>query len=107
VEFSDQRLYRLDDGGPTPVLLTPGGLGFRFGDISIGGAQVIAVREAHSDGAGAVTRDTVAVELDGTGADEEAGIRSLASGSHFLAFPRFSPGGSRLAWIGREHPQMP
>ena len=29
--------------------------------------------------------------LDGTGVDDEAGIRSLASGSHLLAFPRFSP----------------
>ena len=83
VEFSDQRLYRPDDGGSTPVSLTPASRGFRFGDISIRGSQVIAVREAHTEGA--VTRDIVVVQLDGTGADDEAGIRSLASGSHFLA----------------------
>ena len=109
VEFNDQRLYRLDDGSSTPVPLTPAGRGFRFGDISIRGSEVIAVREAHTDGT--VTRDIVAVQLDGTGdgtgADGESGIRSLASGSHFLAFPRFSPDGGRLAWIGWEHPQMP
>jgi dipeptidyl aminopeptidase/acylaminoacyl peptidase len=105
VEFSNQRLYRLDDGGSIPVPLTPGGRGFRFGDISVRGSEVIAVRETH-DG-GTVTRDIVAVALDGTGADDDSGIRTLASGSHFLAFPRFSPDGTRIAWIGWEHPQMP
>jgi len=57
VEFSDQRLYRLDDGGSTPVPLTPAGRGFRFADISIRGSEVIAVRGAHTDGA--VTREIV------------------------------------------------
>ena len=105
VEFSDQRLYRLDDGSSIPVPLTPVGRDFRFGDISIRGTEVIAVRETHADGT--VARDIVAVELDGSGALDGSGIRSLASGSRFLAFPRFSPDGARLAWIGWEHPQMP
>ena len=105
VEFSDQRLYRLDDGGSIPVPLTPADRGFRFGDISVRGSEVIAVRERNAGGS--IVRDIVAVELDGTGVDDESGIRSLASGSHFLAFPRFSPDGGRLAWIGWEHPQMP
>ncbi len=105
VEFADQRLYRLDDGGTTPVPLSPADRGFRFGELSIRGSEVIAVRETHADGT--LTRDIVAVELDGTGADDDSGIRSLTSGTRFLAFPRFSPDGSRLAWIGWEHPQMP
>ena len=105
VEFSDQRLYRLDDGSSIPVPLTPVGRDVRFGDISIRGTEVIAVRETHADGT--VARDIVAVELDGRGAVDGSGIRSLASGSRFLAFPRFSPDGARLAWIGWEHPQMP
>lgn len=105
VEFKDQRLYRLDDGGTTPVPLTPAGQNVRFGDISIRGSEVVAVRETH--GADGVTRDIVAVDLDGTGSDHDSGIRTLATGSHFLAFPRYSPDRSHLAWIGWEHPQMP
>jgi dipeptidyl aminopeptidase/acylaminoacyl peptidase len=105
VEFSDQRLYRLDDGGTTPVPLTPAGQNVRFGDISIRGSEVVAVRETHA--ADDVTRDIVAVDLDGTGSDDDSGIRTLATGSRFLAFPRYSPDRRHLAWIGWEHPQMP
>ncbi|HEY0258344.1 MAG TPA: prolyl oligopeptidase family serine peptidase [Lacisediminihabitans sp.] len=99
VEFSDQRMYRLDARGGTPVPLTPPDRGFRFGDLGLHGEEVVAVRETHSDGG--VARDIVAVALDGSG------IRSLASGSHFLSHPRFSPDGTRLAWIAWDHPKMP
>src|SRR3989337_901456 len=42
-EFTDQRLYRLDDGSETPVPLTSNDGGFRFGELSIRGNEVIAV----------------------------------------------------------------
>ena len=53
-EFTDQRLYRLDEGSSEPTPLTPDGLAFRFGDIAIrdapgGGVEVIAVREIHDE----------------------------------------------------------
>jgi dipeptidyl aminopeptidase/acylaminoacyl peptidase len=63
------------------------------------------VRETH-DG-DTVSRDIVAVPLDGSAVDEAGAIRSIVSGSHFLAYPRFSPDGTKLAWVAWEHPQMP
>lgn len=98
-EFSDQRIYRLDAGASDPVALTPEGSGMRFAELQIVGAEVLAVRETHADGD--LVRDIVAVALDGSG------IRSLVSGSRFLAYPRLSPDGARLAWIAWDHPQMP
>jgi dipeptidyl aminopeptidase/acylaminoacyl peptidase len=124
-EFTDQRLYRLDAGSQTPVPITPAGGGFRFADLAIRGDEVIAVRDTEVDGE--ITRDIVAVAIWGAptlrdgrcatssgqassaseGGSAGGGIRSIVSGSHFLAWPRFSPDGGHIAWIGWEHPQMP
>lgn len=100
-EFSDQRIYRLTPGD-APLPLTPApavASSIRYGELSVVGTDVIAVRETHD--AGAVTRDIVAIDLGG------GGVRSLVSGSNFLAYPRLSPDGSRIAWIAWNHPQMP
>lgn len=100
-EFSDQRVY-VTRPGETPVPLTPKPetpSSVRYGELTVVGDEVIAVREAH-DGT-AVARDICAIRLDGTG------VRSLVSESNFLAFPRLSPGGSKLAWIAWDHPRMP
>lgn len=99
-EFSDQRIYVLLDGQPVPI--TPEGAeasGIRYGEPSVVGDEVVAVREVHDNGT--VTRDICAVALDGSG------VRSLVAGSHFLAYPRISPDGTKIAWIAWEHPQMP
>ncbi len=104
VEFSDQRLYTLAEGG-TPRPLTPADAGFRFGELSIVGDRVLAVREVHTESE--LTRDIVTVPLDGSAADAAENIVQVVSGSHFLAYPRQSPDGTKLAWIAWEHPQMP
>ncbi|PYY36428.1 prolyl oligopeptidase family serine peptidase [Curtobacterium sp. MCBD17_030] len=124
-ELTDQRLWALPEGATEPSPLTPapasseGGVAFRFGELSVRGTEVIAIRETHrrlapeertgtsADTAAAITRDVVAVPLDGSAADDASRIRSVVGGSHFLAAPRFSPDGSRIAWIAWEHPQMP
>ncbi|MBY4127474.1 S9 family peptidase [Rhodococcus fascians] len=100
-EFSDQRVYRVTPGAE-PVALTPKpavASSIRYAELSVVGNDVIAVREMH-DGK-AVSRDIVAIDLSG------GGVRSLVAGSDFLAFPRLSPDGTRIAWIAWNHPQMP
>jgi dipeptidyl aminopeptidase/acylaminoacyl peptidase len=109
-EFSDQRLYRLDPGSDTPAPLTPAPselCAWRYAELQLidGGREVLCVRERHD--ADGVHRDLAAVPVDGRAAEEETTIRSLVSGSHFLAYPRLSPDGRRLAWIAWEHPNMP
>ncbi|MEO7349918.1 MAG: hypothetical protein ABIW32_08700 [Terrimesophilobacter sp.] len=109
-EFSDQRLYRFDQGASEPTALTPADAGMRFADLQIVDGAVLAIRETHHDGD--LTRDIVSVPLDGSAAmggvpAHAGGIRSLVSSSRFLANPRVSPDGSQLAWISWDHPQMP
>ncbi|GGG28313.1 dipeptidyl aminopeptidase [Rhodococcoides trifolii] len=97
--MSDQRVYVVNDGVPTA--LTPDtGSRARYGELSVRGDEIWCVRETHSPG-GRIRRDICVVPLDGSPA------RSVVSGSRFLAFPRVSPDGRRLAWIAWDHPQMP
>jgi dipeptidyl aminopeptidase/acylaminoacyl peptidase len=109
-EFADQRLYRLDEPGGTPVPLTPApavAAGWRYAQLQIlRVGEVWCVRERHSAD-GTTTRDIAVVPIDGSAAEDDSAIRSVVAGSHFLAAPRLSPDGRRLAWIAWEHPQMP
>jgi dipeptidyl aminopeptidase/acylaminoacyl peptidase len=108
-EFGDQRLYRLDEPGATPVPLTPEPPqpgAWRYAELQLlRDGEVWCVRERH--GADGITRDIAAVPLDGSAAADAAAIRSVVGGSHFLAAARLSPDGRRLAWIAWDHPQMP
>ena len=100
--FADGRLYRLDGPGLEPVVLTPEAPGVAYGGLVPVADGVLAVRERHTgDGPQDVERDLVLVLLDGTGPT------SVVSGSRFLAQPRISPDGARIAWIAWDHPNMP
>lgn len=108
-EFSDQRLYRLDAGATDPVALTPEpavAAGERYAELQLIGDEVWCVRERHT-AEGTLTRDICAVPVDGSAGDDPSAIRSITSGSHFLAYPRLSPDRSQLAWIAWDHPNMP
>ena len=104
VEFSEQRIYRLRPGGE-PVPLTPADAGERYADLGVQGDRIVAVRERDDDGR--VRRDIVLVPLDGSAAENPAAVVSVVAGSDFVAYPRFSPDGTQLAWIAWNHPQMP
>ncbi len=99
--FADNRLYRLDHDD-RPIAITPEGP-WRFADLRIDPRRlrVLAVREDHS-GPGEAKASIVAVPLNGATPPEV-----LVSGPDFLAAPRLSPDGARLAWLEWDHPDMP
>jgi acetyl esterase/lipase len=106
--WADQRIYVLDarDGGaPRAITPEPGRHhGLRYGDLSPGpgDTSVLCVRETITgDRPTDLRRDLVEVPLDGSGP------RSLGASHHFMSGPRLSPDGSRMAWLGWDHPNMP
>jgi len=96
----DQRLYSLADGKP-PQPLTPPGLRNADGAATADGARAFFVREDHR-AAGEPKNTIVAVDLAQT---SEGTV--LFGDSDFVAFPRPSPDGRRLAFVSWNHPLMP
>jgi hypothetical protein len=107
--FADGRLYRLAAGGSEPAPLTPAPLAhdrqWRFADgiIDRDRHRWIGVREDHI-GDGQPVNTIVALDL--TQPSITAG-QIIADGHDFVASPRLSPDGRRLAWLAWDHPNMP
>ena len=100
-DFADGRLYRLDPGADAAVPITPAGP-WRYADLrpDLTRRRFLAVREDH--GALPEPANTiVAIPLDG------GDPTVLVAGPDFVAAPRVSPDGSRLAWLEWDHPDMP
>ena len=136
VNFEDQRVHALREG-EQPRPLTPvgpeaasaHGPSLRWADPTVvtladGTAEVWWICEDHTggadgpragadgpradaDGAPYIERYVVAVPLDGSAAQDPSALRRITPSSRFVAHPRLSPDGTRLAWISWEHPQMP
>lgn len=100
--FSDQRLYRQDQGGP-PRPITPEAT-FRYADYIVDDKRdlLFCVREDHS-GPGEAVNALVIVKCAG----DNAGGSVIASGNDFFSSPRLSPDGKQLAWLTWNHPNMP
>ena len=100
--LKDGRLYRLDPGDDTPQPITPEGP-FRYADLRFDAPRrrFVAIREDHT-GEGDPRAAIVDVPIDG-----ERPPRVLHTGPDFLAAPRPSPAGDRLAWLEWDHPDMP
>ena len=97
--FADQRLY-VQAPGQAPVPLTPAG--YRYADLAARpGGGLVGVREDHTD-PGDVKNAVVAL----SGKEGDAG-RVLFGASDFVAYPRPSPDGRRIAWMAWDHPNMP
>ena len=103
--FADQRLYRQDPGGE-PVALTPEPAkpgGHRHADMRVSpdGRLIACVRERH-EGDAVPVNELVILPVDGSSAPWV-----VAGGRDFTSTPRFSPDGSRLAWLEWDLPGMP
>jgi dipeptidyl aminopeptidase/acylaminoacyl peptidase len=98
--FTDQRLYALGPDGKANAI-TPAG--YRFADcvVTPDSTALICVREDHSD-AKNVRNAIVRVPLPAGGAGDV-----LFGDSDFVAYPRLSADGKRLAFISWNHPNMP
>ncbi|MFP5343658.1 MAG: prolyl oligopeptidase family serine peptidase [Candidatus Limnocylindria bacterium] len=101
-EFRDGRLYRVDPGIEAPTAITPEGP-YRYADLRFDAPRrrFVAIREDHTDPADPRAA-IVGVAIDG-----DADPTVLYTGPDFLAAPRPSPDGSRLAWLEWDHPDMP
>jgi len=97
--FADQRLYE-QRGQNAPRALTPAG--YRYADCVVhpAGDVLICVREDHTSNE--VKNAIVAVKRSG----DDAGT-VLFGKSDFVAYPRLSADGRKLAWIAWDHPNMP
>jgi dipeptidyl aminopeptidase/acylaminoacyl peptidase len=115
VEWADQRLRRLESG--EAVVLTPEpavsrGDRYADGDVAPDGSWLVCVREHHplsacSDALRAAPATEVVNEVVRLDAREPSEPEVLVSGPDFVAAPRLSPDGARLAWISWDHPSMP
>jgi dipeptidyl aminopeptidase/acylaminoacyl peptidase len=98
--FTDQRLYAHRHGSE-PVALTPAA--YRYADYELDptGKRLFCVREDHT-GSGEARNAIVVIDTATNGPG-----KVLFDGSDFVAYPRLSPDGRRLAWIAWNHPDMP
>lgn len=106
VNWSDQRLYRLDGAAATPLTAepaTPRADRWADGDLSPDGTAIVCVRERHDGPAATDVRNEI-VRVDARAPGEP---EVLVTGPDFVAAPRLSPDGRYLAWVQWDHPSMP
>ncbi len=104
VNFSDQRVYRIDAGQIVPV--TDNTAERRFADFCWDSRhqRLIAVTEQHQPDQEPVNRlQALTLPADGG----LATLTTLHEGHDFYAAPRLTPGGDRLAFLCWDHPNMP
>lgn len=98
VNASDQRIWQIIPG-KSPHALTPDTSGrIRYGDLTMTRWGLLCVREDCRS-----TRRERAIVLIA----RHGTTNVLSRQSYFMAWPRLSPDGSTLAFIGWEHPNMP
>lgn len=110
VNFADQRLYWQRDGAQ-PVVLTPAGFQYADGVLDRVGKRMFWVREDHraetKKGHGEERNEIVSLPLPSASNTDLSAGTVLVTGTDFVAYPRVSPDGKRLAWVSWNHPDMP
>ena len=102
----DGSVWLIEPGAPPRPVCQVAGLRFADFCFTPDGRTLLAVREDHRDTAAMQPEAAiVALSLDADAASNEGEI--LVRGPDFLASPRVSADGARLAWIAWDHPDMP
>ncbi len=104
VNDADQDIWRLEPGAkPARITNEPS---LRFADLSLdpGKGRLVAIAERHGATGTQPENLIVAVAIDGPGWGK---VIDLVAGRDFYAFPRLSPDGSRLSFLGWDLPDMP
>jgi len=110
--FADQRVYVQRAGG-APVPLTPEGYRYADYELDKAGERLFCVREDHT-GSGEPKNTLVVLDIAVVPTGDSLANRSVAgpgtvlfAKSDFVAYPRVSPDGRRIAWIAWNHPDLP
>ena len=104
-DFATGRLNRVEAPGELRPLTAE--RAWRFADLVVDRARnrLLAIREDHEPATiarhGEAKNSLVAIDLD------SGAVTVLASGADFVAAPRLSPDGRRLAWVEWSHPNLP
>ena len=101
----DQRLRWVQSAGDAQGVLTPNDCRYADFGIAPGGQAFVAVREDHRR-PGEPTNAVVRIDL-GRPAEAADGGQVLYADSDFVAWPRISADGERLAFVAWDHPAMP
>ena len=101
-ERKDGSLWLIEGAAPPRRLATDDGCRYADFEFDRRRNRILAVREDHRHRPPTDPRAAlVALDL------AEGGEHILVEGPDFLAAPRLSPDGARLAWIAWDHPNMP
>jgi dipeptidyl aminopeptidase/acylaminoacyl peptidase len=97
----DQQWWRLPAGGGEPARLSAPEEGTLYADgcVTPNGRWLFCVREQSVDPE--PTHNIVRIDL------HDGSVAPLVTGHDFVAAPRMSSDGRRLAWLSWEHPHMP
>ncbi|MDA0263155.1 MAG: S9 family peptidase [Chloroflexi bacterium] len=99
--FSDQRMYRQEEGGAPEPMTPEADMRYADGCFDPARKRIVCVREDHTSVGEPVN---AIVSLDAQG---HARQLVLYQGSDFCSNPRLSPDGSTLSWLSWDHPNMP
>lgn len=102
VNGEDQHMYHLTPGKPPAAVAAQAGLRYADCVADAGRGRLLCVREDHR-GEGGAKNAIVALSMSGG----DGGGRVLFADADFVAYPRLSPDGTRIAWLSWTHPDMP